>query len=61
MLEQHLLSYAVGIFIIFASHIYILYSPNTPLTRMQTHSYMNIVAAMMVAYYFLFKEHYIDF
>ena len=55
MLEQHLLSYAVGIFIIFASHIYILYSPNTPLTSMQTHSYMNIVAAMMVAYYFLFK------
>lgn len=60
-MEQHLISYFIGIFIIFASHAYILYNPNQPLTTMQQHSYINILAGTLIAYYFLHKEGYISF
>lgn len=58
-MEQHLLAYFVGIFIVFASHINTLL--NVVPTDMKTHSYINLVAAMLIAFYFLNKEQYIKF
>jgi len=60
-MDQHLIAYFIGIFIVFASHLYILYKPNQPSMVMQQHSYINILAATLIAYYFLHKEGYIAF
>jgi hypothetical protein len=60
-MEQHLLSYFIGIFIVFASNAYMLYKPDQPLLTMQQHFYINILAAALIAYYFLHKEAYIAF
>ena len=56
-MDIHLISYYIGIFIIFMSHIYILLTNNS----MQMHSYINIIAAIMIAYYFMNKEGFIKF
>lgn len=53
----HLISYFIGIFIVFASHVYVLL--NKPTKMMMYHSYANILAAMLIAYYFMNKEGYI--
>ena len=58
-MENHLLAYYIGITIIFASHFYILYAPNKSLSTLEQHSYVNILAGMCIAYYFLYKEKYI--
>jgi hypothetical protein len=60
-MNQHLIAYYIGIFIIFASHIYMIYNPNQSLTTLQQHSYINIIGATLIAYYFLHKESYIKF
>lgn len=60
-MNVHLLFYYIGIFIVFASHVYILAMPNKPLTSMKTHCILNIVAASFIAYYFMNKEGYIKF
>ena len=60
-MEQHLLAYFIGIFIVFFSHAYMLYAPNQQMFSMQQHSYMNVLAALLIAYYFMFKENYISF
>jgi hypothetical protein len=60
-MEQHLLSYFIGIFIIMSSHLYVLYKPNEPIMSMEYHSYINILGGCMIAYYFLNKENYISF
>jgi hypothetical protein len=60
-MDQHLVSYYIGIFIIFASHIYMLYKPQQSAINMQQHSYVNIGAGLFIAYYFLHKEGYIKF
>ena len=62
-MDNHLISYYIGIFIIFLSHAYILYKPDKFLMNMtlQTHSYVNIFAGVLIAYYFMHKEGYIDF
>ena len=60
-MEQHLLIYFIGIFIVLASHAYVLYKPNQPLMTMQQHCYINILATALIAYYFLHKESYIVF
>jgi hypothetical protein len=60
-MEQHLLAYFIGIFIVFASHAYMLYKPEQALMTMQQHCYINILAAALIAYYFLQKEGYISF
>ena len=60
-MEQHLLAYYLGIIIIFGSHAYMLYKPNEKLMTMEQHSYINIIAALLIAYYFMFKEKYISF
>lgn len=60
-MDQHLIAYFIGIFIVFASHLYILYKPNQPSMVMQQHAYINILGATLIAYYFLHKERYIAF
>jgi hypothetical protein len=59
-MEQHLISYYIGIFTVFASHIYALVYPEKCMS-MQQHSYVNLVAAVMIAYYFMNKEGFIKF
>lgn len=60
-MEQHLLAYALGIFIVFGSHAYILYKPTQQLMTMEQHCYINIIAALLIAYYFMYTEKYISF
>ena len=45
--------------IVFVSHTYTLF--NKPTEMMKNHSYANILAAMLIAYYFMNKEKFIDF
>lgn len=60
-MDQHLIAYYIGIFIVFASHIYIIYKPADLHTSPETHAYINLVAALLIAYYFTSKEDFIHF
>jgi hypothetical protein len=55
----HLIAYYAGIVIVFFSHIYTLLS--NPTDMMKYHSYANIFASLLIAYYFMNKEGYISF
>ena len=57
----HIIAYFIGIFIVFASHVFILVNPKQKLINMKLHSYLNILAALMIAYYFMWREKYIKF
>lgn len=58
-MDQHLIAYYIGIFIVFASHIYLLsISKNSVMIQ---HSYVNLTAALLIAYYFLHKEGFVKF
>lgn len=59
-MDIHLVSYYIGIFIVFFSHIYMLIS-RTSYTMMVYHSYLNIFGALLIAYYFMHKEAFITF
>ena len=61
MMQIHLISYYVGIFIVFASHIYVLLYPKQKLIGMKEHCYANILAAVLIAYYFMWREKIIKF
>jgi hypothetical protein len=60
-MDFHLVCYYVGIAIVFCiySHAYTLF--NKPTEMMKNHSYANIFAAMLIGYYFMNKEKFIDF
>jgi hypothetical protein len=60
-MDQHLLSYYLGIFIVFASHLYMLVYPDHPLSTTSQHVYLNLFAALCIAYYFMSKEGFIKF
>ena len=57
MLEIHLISYYIGIAIIFLSHIYMIVKMPT----MRIHAIINLIAAIMIAYYFMHREDFIQF
>lgn len=61
-MDLHLISYYIGIFVVFASHIYLLtMSKDMSSDMMKIHSYVNIIAASLIAYYFMNKEGFIKF
>lgn len=55
-MDIHLIAYYIGILIIFASHLYMLYIPNQNANMIRSHAYINIVAGILIAYYFTNKE-----
>jgi hypothetical protein len=59
-MDLHLVSYFIGIFIVFASHLSMVLSSNTSIS-MRNHAYLNLFAAACIAYYFMNKEGYIHF
>lgn len=61
-MDLHLISYYIGIFVVFASHIYLLTMKNVMSGDiLQMHSYANLMAALLIAYYFMNKEGFIKF
>lgn len=60
-MDFHLISYYIGIFIVFASHIYLLYNPEQHKNSLKIHSIANLVGAVLIAYYFMNKEGFIKF
>lgn len=58
-MDLHLVSYYIGILIVFVTHVYMLL--DKPSTTVLWHSVINIVAALMIAYYFMNKEGFIQF
>ena len=56
---RHIISYYIGILIIFLSHVLMLISPKSVCkteTKAKIHAVMNIVGMILVAYYFMYKE-----
>lgn len=61
-MDLHLISYYIGIFVVFASHIYLLTMKDVMTNDiMKVHSYANLMAALLIAYYFMNKEGFIKF
>jgi hypothetical protein len=60
-MNLHLIAYYIGIFIVFASHLFLLYNPDQKNFDMKQHSYANLFAAVLIAYYFMNKEGFINF
>ena len=60
-MDGHLISYYIGIFIVFFSHLHMLVFPNKPLMSIAHHVYANLLAAVLIAYYFMSKERFIKF
>jgi hypothetical protein len=59
-MDIHLVSYYIGIFIVFLSNIYVLvYKPSYKM--MIYNAYLNILGALLIAYYFMHKERFIKF
>lgn len=64
--KVHEISYYIGIAIIFLSHIYLLFNAikmKNGMTFWQviSHSIINIIACVLIAYYFMYNEGYIEF
>jgi hypothetical protein len=59
-MDIHLISYYIGICIVFLSHIYIL-AFDSPCNMKTYHAYFNILGALCIAYYFMHKEGFIVF
>ena len=57
-MDIYLVSYYIGIFIVFFSHIYMLFT-KTSNKMMIFHAYLNLFAAFLIAYYFMHKEGFI--
>ena len=54
-MDSHLIAYYIGIAVVFLSHIFMLIKPMPP-SGMRMHAIINIVAACLIAYYFMNKE-----
>ena len=57
MTDIHLISYYIGISIIFLTHAFMLVT----MPSMRMHSIISLVAAVMIAYYFMFREKIINY
>lgn len=56
-MDKHLLAYFIGIAIVFGSHIMIaIQSGGT-----NQHAIINIIAGLLIAYYFMNQQGYIQF
>ena len=51
-MDIRLISYFIGIFIVFFSHIYMLFVGN-PSKQLKIHCYINLIATVLIAYYFM--------
>ena len=58
-MEIHLICYYIGILIVFGSNAYVIF--NNKYKDMINHSYLNIFAALLIAYYFMYKEKIWDY
>lgn len=59
-MNRHLLAYYIGITIVFGTHAYILINKDRPIPTV-SHGSVNILACMLIAYYFMNKEGFIKF
>jgi hypothetical protein len=59
-MDIHLISYYIGIFVVFFSQIYILLT-NTGSKTVTYNAYITILGAALIAYYFMNKEKFIYF
>jgi protein-arginine kinase len=57
-MEIHLISYYIGIFIIFGCNAYIIFKSKDK--DMINYSWLNILGAFLIAYYFMDKENMWD-
>ncbi len=57
MADVHLVSYYIGISIVFLTHIFMLFQ----MPSMRMHSLINLLGAVMIAYYFMARERFIGF
>ena len=60
-MQHHIYFYYIGILIVFSSHLYSIIYPDKPIMSMKYHAYINIIASLFIAYYFMNKENYIKF
>lgn len=56
-MDRHLISYYIGILIVFLTHIFML--ATTADYSMKLHAVINLFAGLCIAYYFMNKEKYI--
>lgn len=59
-MDRHLISYYIGILIVFITHIYMIVKERDD-PKMLSHSVVNLFAGLFIAYYFTHKEGYIKF
>jgi len=57
IMDLHLVFYYIGIFLVFATHIPMVFKSSS----MRNHALVNLFAATCIAYYFMNKEGYIQF
>ena len=50
-------TYYVGIMIVFLTHLFMLFQ----MPSMRTHAILNLLAAFMIAHYFVHREGYVKF
>jgi lipid-A-disaccharide synthase-like uncharacterized protein len=58
-MEIHLVSYYIGILIIFFTNLYIIF--NNKDQTVINYSYLSIFGALLIAFYFMDKEHMWDY
>ncbi len=61
-MDLHLIAYYIGILTIFVTHLYpLIYDRSIFMITMKQHNIVNIVAGLLIAYYFMNKEKFIKF
>ena len=59
-MDHHLISYYIGILIVFGTHIFMLVKGMKP-DQVNAHASINLIGGILIAYYFMNKENYIKF